>query len=269
MTEPQRTDFKTPAAPDAERATRIEELLVSGLDHYFAEEYEQAINVWTRVVFLDREHGRARGARFLEHVAHRLLDVGVLPRRRRELEVDLRRAQRLRRRLLPEPELAVRRELAAEGLFSAERKRPLPFLPAVIGLVCGRESAAQRDVQENAERRWPAVLQGRGQDVRPVPGQPAHPGRGGDGHPVPGLGVDLLRGALADEVPGLGEGPAVHVGAGEDLAPARVVQDHALAHARRRDGRDVGPGRAGSVTGRAQRVDFVQSAGVEPSRSVR
>ena len=60
MTEPQRTDFKPPAAADAERATRIEELLVSGLDHYFAEEYEQAINVWTRVVFLDREHGRAR-----------------------------------------------------------------------------------------------------------------------------------------------------------------------------------------------------------------
>jgi len=51
----------------------------------------------------------------------------------------------------------LRRELAAEGLFSAERKRPLPFLPSVIGLVCGRESAAQRDVQENAERRWPAV----------------------------------------------------------------------------------------------------------------
>src|SRR5580700_1917255 len=50
----------------------------------------------------------------------------------------------------------LRRELAAEVLFSSERKRPLPFLPAVIGLVCGRESAAQRDVQENAERRWPA-----------------------------------------------------------------------------------------------------------------
>jgi len=51
----------------------------------------------------------------------------------------------------------LRRELAAEGLFSSERKRRLPFLPAVIGLVCGRESAAQRDVKENAERRWPAV----------------------------------------------------------------------------------------------------------------
>jgi exodeoxyribonuclease VII large subunit len=51
----------------------------------------------------------------------------------------------------------LRRALAAEGLFSAERKRALPFLPAVIGLICGRESAAQRDVQHNAERRWPAV----------------------------------------------------------------------------------------------------------------
>lgn len=61
MTEPQRTDSaKTPSAPDAERSTRIEELLVSGLDHYFAKDYEQAINVWTRVIFLDREHDRAR-----------------------------------------------------------------------------------------------------------------------------------------------------------------------------------------------------------------
>jgi exodeoxyribonuclease VII large subunit len=51
----------------------------------------------------------------------------------------------------------LRRELAAEGLFGRERKRLLPFLPNVIGLICGRESAAQRDVQENAQRRWPAV----------------------------------------------------------------------------------------------------------------
>src|SRR5262249_59091311 len=46
---------------------------------------------------------------------------------------------------------------AAEGLFAAERKRPLPFLPGCIGLICGRDSAAQRDVQRNAARRWPAV----------------------------------------------------------------------------------------------------------------
>jgi exodeoxyribonuclease VII large subunit len=51
----------------------------------------------------------------------------------------------------------LRRQLAAEGLFSPERKRPIPFLPGVIGLICGRDSAAQRDVQQNASRRWPAV----------------------------------------------------------------------------------------------------------------
>ncbi|HEY0619255.1 MAG TPA: exodeoxyribonuclease VII large subunit [Kribbella sp.] len=47
--------------------------------------------------------------------------------------------------------------LAAEGLFAAYRKKPLPFLPHTIGLVCGRDSAAERDVLENAKRRWPAV----------------------------------------------------------------------------------------------------------------
>ncbi len=51
----------------------------------------------------------------------------------------------------------LRRELTSEGIFSAERKRPIPFLPGVIGLICGRDSAAQRDVQQNAGRRWPAV----------------------------------------------------------------------------------------------------------------
>jgi len=44
----------------AEREARIEELLLSGLDHYFAGQYERAINVWTRIVFLDRHHDRAR-----------------------------------------------------------------------------------------------------------------------------------------------------------------------------------------------------------------
>ena len=48
-------------------------------------------------------------------------------------------------------------QLAAEGLFAADRKRPLPFLPRRIGLICGRASAAERDVVENASLRWPAV----------------------------------------------------------------------------------------------------------------
>lgn len=47
-------------APDPARESRIEELLLSGLDQYFAGRYEEAINVWTRVAFLERGHGRAR-----------------------------------------------------------------------------------------------------------------------------------------------------------------------------------------------------------------
>ena len=51
----------------------------------------------------------------------------------------------------------LKRHLAQEGLFDRDRKRPLPFLPRRVGLVCGRASAAERDVVENARRRWPAT----------------------------------------------------------------------------------------------------------------
>jgi exodeoxyribonuclease VII large subunit len=51
----------------------------------------------------------------------------------------------------------LRRTLAAEGLFAAERKRRPPFLPRMVGLICGRDSAAERDVLQNAARRWPSV----------------------------------------------------------------------------------------------------------------
>ncbi|MGW6702980.1 exodeoxyribonuclease VII large subunit [Nocardia sp. NPDC055049] len=47
--------------------------------------------------------------------------------------------------------------LTAEGLFDARLKRPLPFLPATIGLITGRASAAERDVLSVAQNRWPAV----------------------------------------------------------------------------------------------------------------
>jgi len=48
-------------------------------------------------------------------------------------------------------------QLALEGLFEASRKKPLPFLPKVVGLICGRNSDAEKDVVENAKRRWPSV----------------------------------------------------------------------------------------------------------------
>jgi exodeoxyribonuclease VII large subunit len=51
----------------------------------------------------------------------------------------------------------LRRLLHAEGLFDPARKRTLPFLPGTVGLITGRAGAAEKDVLENARRRWPAV----------------------------------------------------------------------------------------------------------------
>ena len=51
----------------------------------------------------------------------------------------------------------LRQRLAAEGLFDTDRKKPLPFLPRVIGLVCGRNAKAKDDVVVNASARWPAA----------------------------------------------------------------------------------------------------------------
>ena len=51
---------RTSDPPPAEDEGRIEQLLVTGLDHYFAGEFDAAINLWTRVLFLDRAHDRAR-----------------------------------------------------------------------------------------------------------------------------------------------------------------------------------------------------------------
>lgn len=52
---------------------------------------------------------------------------------------------------------ALKEKLNAEGLFSADRKVSLPLLPQRIGLICGRNTDAEKDVVENARRRWPAA----------------------------------------------------------------------------------------------------------------
>lgn len=62
MSDPLRTDG--PSAIDAanapDRDAKIEQLLLAGLDHYFGARYDQAIAVWSRALFLDRNHARAR-----------------------------------------------------------------------------------------------------------------------------------------------------------------------------------------------------------------
>src|SRR5436190_12108284 len=62
MSDPFRTDGSRThdTASGSDRDAKIEQLLLIGLDHYFAGRYELAINVWTRALFLDRSHARAR-----------------------------------------------------------------------------------------------------------------------------------------------------------------------------------------------------------------
>jgi hypothetical protein len=79
MTDPHRTDrHSNPDHPDRDRDARIEELLLTGLDHYFAGRHDLAINIWTRVLFLDRSHGKARA--YIERAR------GALAERQREAE---------------------------------------------------------------------------------------------------------------------------------------------------------------------------------------
>lgn len=80
MTDPLRTDrLSTPGdVPERDRDARVEELLLIGLDHYFAGQHELAISVWTRVLFLDRGHARARA--YIERAR------GAIAERQRESE---------------------------------------------------------------------------------------------------------------------------------------------------------------------------------------
>lgn len=83
MSEPLRTAPSEAPANEADREALIERLLLAGLDHYFEGSYEQAVNVWTRVAFLERGHGRARA--YIERAR------GALAERQREVEELLHR----------------------------------------------------------------------------------------------------------------------------------------------------------------------------------
>lgn len=86
----------------------------------------------------------------------------------------------------------LKRKLAAEGLFDRERKRPLPVLPRIIGVVTSPTGAVIRDILHRLEDRcpthvlvWPVLVQGDGaarQVANAVRGFSALPESGG---PVP------------------------------------------------------------------------------------
>lgn len=76
---------------------------------------------------------------------------------RGQLQMRAREFRTVGRGALLEELERLRALFAAEGLFAPERKRPLPFLPRRIGLICGRASAAMQDVLVNARDRWPTI----------------------------------------------------------------------------------------------------------------
>ena len=49
-------------------------------------------------------------------------------------------------------------KLAAEGLFAPERKRPLPSMPAVVGVITSPTGAVIRDILHRIRDRWPCQV---------------------------------------------------------------------------------------------------------------
>jgi tetratricopeptide (TPR) repeat protein len=142
MTEPKRHDAASADATGTGQDSRVEGLLVEGLDRYFLGQFEDAIHLWTRVLFLDRSHtsarayiDRARGAiverqrraeESLQHVAE-LLDQG----RSAEARTQLQHAAGV----LGEDErtaaLRLRLERLERAFGGAPRIRAVPEPPAV------------------------------------------------------------------------------------------------------------------------------------------
>ena len=129
----------------ADRDSRIEQLLLTGLDHYFAGEYERAISAWTRVLFLDRGHARAkayidraRGAigerqRESDELLHRGVDAfnrGETETARRLLTAVVERGGPQEVALSLLERLVAPRAAGARGRVAASRTRPPPAAAA-------------------------------------------------------------------------------------------------------------------------------------------
>jgi len=118
MSDPLRTDLAraSEGAPGPDREAKIEQLLLAGLDHYFAAQYEQAVNVWTRVAFLERGHGRARA--YIERAR------GALAERQRQSDELLDRGLAAYR----SGDLATARDLLTRAVADARSETALVFL---------------------------------------------------------------------------------------------------------------------------------------------
>lgn len=116
MSEPLRAAPAGDGSAEADREALIERLLLAGLDHYFDGQYEQAVNVWTRVGFLERGHGRARA--YIERAR------GALAERQRQSEELLDRGVDAYR----DGDLTTARDLLTRAVAGGGSETALVFL---------------------------------------------------------------------------------------------------------------------------------------------
>ena len=158
--------------PDLDRDAKIDELLLAGLEQYFGGRYQEAINVWGRVLFLDRGHARARA--YIDRAR------GALAERQRTTE-----------------------ELVQEGVAALDRGDGHAARRLLTSAVAtGEPHDLAQSYLDRLDRMSPATP---APDARRPGGQPARDGRGGRGRlsgaarPVralPILGAALLVGVL-------------------------------------------------------------------------
>jgi exodeoxyribonuclease VII large subunit len=126
--------------------------------------------------------GRAQHAEFTPREGDRI-EVRALVTMyepRGELQLNVEAVRRTGQGRLYEAFLKLKAQLEAEGLFAAERKRPLPTHPRAIGIVTSLQAAALRDVLTTLQRRAPHI---------PVIVYPA---------PVQGVGVSARLAAMVE-----------------------------------------------------------------------
>lgn len=156
MSDPLRTDGPSPidAAHVPDRDAKIEQLLLAGLDHYFGARYEQAIAVWSRALFLDRNHARARA--YIERARNALAE------RQRESEELLQKglaafhtgdSDEARRLLQAAMSMGAPPDEALAVLDRLSRLAPGPVTPASPIVVRAERTALQSQLPSVSRRR--------------------------------------------------------------------------------------------------------------------
>ncbi|MES1254412.1 MAG: hypothetical protein ABUS56_02310 [Acidobacteriota bacterium] len=161
MSDPLRTDGlrAVPAAPEVDRDAKIEQLLLVGLDHYFAGQFDDAVHVWTRVLFLDRSHARARA--YIERAR------SALAERQREAEELLQRGvaavdrgdtAQARHLLQAAIESGAAREEAAAAFGRLQQLEPVRPSAAGVRSARGGEPAARARAAAASGLSWRGAL---------------------------------------------------------------------------------------------------------------